>query len=274
MFQFKVDVSPESAKKHGEITRNLTTILVGNNQYLSEKLDLYLDDELVESLYISADLKGQESTSFVIEGPGSGKTKDEAVNDALTSMKKMQTILVTGSLPVKLSIAKVDVISPLLGKEFFKYTIMALFSAIVATSCMIFFRYKKIKISISIMIICLSEILITIGIAALIKQNLDLAAIAGIIVAVGTGSNDQIVITDEVLAGEREGSAYGWAEKLKRAFFIIMTCYLTIIAAMIPLWAMGAGLLKGFAIVTIIGVSIGVFITRPAFAKIIEILLK
>jgi len=32
--------------------------------------------------------------------------------------------------------------------------------------------------------------------------------------------------------------------------------------------------LKGFAIVTILGVSIGVFITRPAYAKIIEVLLK
>jgi len=43
---------------------------------------------------------------------------------------------------------------------------------------------------------------------------------------------------------------------------------------MLPLWFMGAGLLKGFAIVTILGVSIGVFITRPAYAKIIEVLLK
>jgi len=36
----------------------------------------------------------------------------------------------------------------------------------------------------------------------------------------------------------------------------------------------GAGMLKGFALTTIIGVSVGVFITRPAYASIIEILLK
>ena len=36
----------------------------------------------------------------------------------------------------------------------------------------------------------------------------------------------------------------------------------------------GAGLLKGFALTTIIGVSIGVFIARPAYAAVIEILLK
>jgi len=36
----------------------------------------------------------------------------------------------------------------------------------------------------------------------------------------------------------------------------------------------GAGLIKGFALTTIAGVTIGVFITRPAFAAMIEKLLK
>jgi preprotein translocase subunit SecD len=35
------------------------------------------------------------------------------------------------------------------------------------------------------------------------------------------------------------------------------------------MWA-GGGLLKGFAITTIIGISIGVFITRPAFGDILK----
>ena len=43
---------------------------------------------------------------------------------------------------------------------------------------------------------------------------------------------------------------------------------------MVPLLFAGAGLIKGFAITTIIGVTNGVFITRPAFAKMIEIQLE
>lgn len=39
---------------------------------------------------------------------------------------------------------------------------------------------------------------------------------------------------------------------------------------MLPLFRAGAGLIRGFALVTIIGVTIGVLITRPAFAAIIE----
>jgi len=36
----------------------------------------------------------------------------------------------------------------------------------------------------------------------------------------------------------------------------------------------GAGLLLGFAITTVAGVTIGVLITRPAFGAILEILLE
>jgi preprotein translocase subunit SecD len=44
------------------------------------------------------------------------------------------------------------------------------------------------------------------------------------------------------------------------------------IVSMLPLWFLGAGVLRGFALTTIVGVTIGVFITRPAFAKMIETL--
>jgi len=53
-----------------------------------------------------------------------------------------------------------------------------------------------------------------------------------------------------------------------------MAAYFTTIVAMAPLMLMGASLLKGFALTTITGVTIGVFITRPAFAEMLRILVK
>ncbi len=272
-FQFKVDVSPESAKRHADITRNMPVITVGNNVYLEKKLDLYLDNELVESLYISEGLKGIESTSFVIEGPGSGTTKDAAILNALTGMKTLQTVLITGALPVKLDVVKTDIISPALGAQFLKYAIIAVIGAIAAVGVVIFARYRKPLIAGMVFMTGLSEVVIILGIAALIRWNLDLAGIAGLIAAVGTGVDAQIIITDEFLAGAAQVVG-GWKERAKRAFFIIFGSFATVVAAMIPLYVLGATLLKGFAIITIIGVSIGVFVTRPAYAKMLEILLK
>jgi len=43
---------------------------------------------------------------------------------------------------------------------------------------------------------------------------------------------------------------------------------------MIPLWWVGVGMLKGFAFTTVMGLAFGVFIARPAYAAVVEILLK
>ncbi len=43
---------------------------------------------------------------------------------------------------------------------------------------------------------------------------------------------------------------------------------------MVPLWYMGFGALKGFAITTILGVFIGILITRPAYGRIISDILN
>src|SRR3989344_1039967 len=50
-FRFSISLSPAAAERHAAITQNLTLDLT-NREYLSKKLDLLLDDKLVDSLYI------------------------------------------------------------------------------------------------------------------------------------------------------------------------------------------------------------------------------
>lgn len=272
-FRFSIALSPEAAKRQAEATKDLKIITKYNEPYLNETLDLYLDDQPVDSLNIGADLKGRVLTDIAISGSGTGKLKQDAANNALQNMKKLQTILVTGSLPVKINIVKIDSISPVLGKEFGR---SALIMALLSAACVIiiiFIKYREIRITLPIAITLVSEIIIIFGVAALIGWNIDLAAIAGIIVAVGTGVDDQIIITDETLKGEA-ARLLSWKQKFKRAFFIIMAAYFANLVAMIPLLFAGAGLLKGFAITSIIGISAGVFITRPAYAAIVEVVLR
>ena len=273
VFEFAIQLSANAAKRHAEITKDLSiNISESGKEYLSEMLVLYLDGKEVDRLQISADLKGKEAMNIAISGPGVGEDEQTAVKDAVKNMNKLQTVLITGSLPFELEIVKMDSISPTLGAVFVKNAFLVGILAILAVSLVVFIRYKKLKIALPMLFTTLSEVVILLGFAALIKYNLNLAAIAGIIAAVGTGVDDQIVITDEVLKGG-EGY-YNWKQRIKRAFFIILVAYATTVAAMLPLLKAGAGLLTGFAIVTITGVTIGVFITRPAFASIIEKLVK
>jgi len=264
-FRFAVYLKPEAAQNHADITGALG-LDSENPGYLSEKLDLYVDDTLVDSLFISEGLKGRVATQISISGSGVGEDQDIAYANALENMKSLQTILITGSLPFKLEIVKLDIISPVLGNDFIKSILIAAFASLIAVALIIFVRYKNFKSSIALLITSISEIIIILGIASFIDWNLDLPSIAGILVTLGTGLDDLIIMLDE----SKQGTSISLKQRLKRAFTIILGAYFTTLVALFPLLWAGAGLLKGFAITTIIGISIGVFVTRPAFSEMIR----
>jgi len=113
---------------------------------------------------------------------------------------------------------------------------------------------------------------ILIPLLGFLTWNIDLPVIGGIIATLGIGTDNMIIIADETLTGKEEERRiiYTVKDKIKRAFFIIFGSASTIISAMVPLMAVGIGFVRGFAITTIIGVLVGILITRPAYAEIVE----
>ena len=270
-FKFQIHLSAKAAERQAEITATLSENVSAGGKWLNETLDLYLDDKLVDSLRIDADLKGKPATEVVIEGSGSGSTREEAYKEAEAEMKRLQTILITGSLPFKLSIAKLDSVSPVLGKAFTKNVFIAAIIAFIAVCLIIYVRYKKLILFIPVVITMVSEIILVLFFMALFHEwwTLDLAAIAGIIAAIGTGVDDQIVMIEESRSRQ-----YSLKERIKRAFAIILGAYATTVVALIPLWSAGTGLLRGFAISTFLGITVGILVTRPAFAEILKAITK
>jgi preprotein translocase subunit SecD len=279
VFRFVISLSAEAAQRHADITNKLNTEggcipRYDPNCYLEEQIDFFVDDILTSSLNIGADLKGNPATSIQISGSGTGPTRDEAIEAAKQEMKTLQTILITGSLPYDLEIVKIDRISPNLGSQFVRQILLAGLFAIIAVTLFTFIRYRKIKISVAIILVSLSEVLMILGIAGLIRWNLDLLSIAGIIAAIGTGIDSQIIILDE-----SRNKNESLKDRIKKALFIITTAFATTFFALLPLTGMvsflgisaaSAGVLKGFALTTLVGILVGVLISRPAFADIVR----
>ncbi|MGC9309559.1 MAG: PDZ domain-containing protein [Candidatus Nanoarchaeia archaeon] len=273
-FRFVIFLSEKAAQRHADITANLSINTSSGGQYLDKKIDFYVDQEKVSSLNIGADLKGRATTQIQISGSEIGETREQALKNTEQEMKQLQTILITGSLPYELELVKTDIISPRLGQDFTKNILLAGIFAVVAVSIFIFIRYRRFKIAGLVLLTSFSEVFIILGIAALIKWNLDLPSIAGIIAAIGTGIDSQVVILDE-----SRDKYESLKQRIKKAFSIIACAYFTTLFALLPLTgalnfigigAVSAGLLKGFALATIIGITAGVLITRPAFGDIIR----
>ncbi|MEK6838066.1 MAG: protein translocase subunit SecD [Nanoarchaeota archaeon] len=258
---FTVQLSAEGAQRFALITQNIAA----GGVYLESPISMYLDGNLIDSLLISSSLRGRAETEISISG--SAATFDDAENEKL----RLQSILRSGALPTSISIVQLDTISPTLGSGFLQGALLAGAAAIAGVSLVVLLRYRKMRIVLPLIVFSLSEVIIILGIAALIGWTIDIAAIAGIIAVVGTGVDSQIIIVDQAMKGERVLSL---SERMKRAFFIVFGAAGTVIVAMLPLMVLGFGLLRGFAITTIIGVLAAVLITRPAFGVIIQRLVK
>jgi len=253
-YEIPIMLSPEAAKRFAEATKDLMPVGF-NGTYLEKKFDFYIDNQLVESLNIASDLRGREVATAAITGAA------ETYDQAKKNVKRLTAILMTGAIPTKLEIVSVQNVSPVLGYEFLRSTAFAGLAAALLVSLVVFFRYRKPDIVFAILFTAFSEMILTMAVASLIHWQLDLSAIAGIIITLGTGIDQQIIITDEFL--------YGYSKKReKEAMFVILAAFGTILAAMLPLMFIGVGAVRGFAVTTVIGMAIAYFITRPAYVEI------
>ena len=269
-FYFSISVSKEAADRFAEATKNLSVIFEGGGVYLSEELVLYLDGVEKDRLKISADLRGKAVTEATISGPGYGNTEEEARKNALENMRQLQIILKSGTLPTKFDIVRTERIPPIVGNIVLDSILLSGILAFLGVSGLILTVYRKIKIAMLLILNIILEIAITFAIGILIGQTFDLPAIAGILIAIGTGVDDQIITVEEIIRGRKELDV---EKKIKKVMFIIITSFLTLFVAMFPLFTAGLGLLRGFATMTIIGILVGMFITRPAFVRLAEKLL-
>jgi len=259
---FSVKLSDIGAQRFAYITKNIPVRFdtSAGKDYLDSKLYLYIDNALIDELSISGDLKGQ-----VLKEPSiTGYSK--TLEDATKQMKKLQVILKSGSLPVDVNIVQMQEVPPKLHTDFMTRILLSILAAVAAVSVIIAIRYRKIKFIIPMIVVSMSEVIIILGLSIPMGWTLDLASLAAIIAIIGTGIDSQIILLDQAIRGEEKQMTL--KEKIGRAFFIILGAGGTVIAAMIPL--VGFGVLRGFAITTILGVLIGIFVTRPAFGEIIK----
>jgi preprotein translocase subunit SecD len=314
-FQFPVIITTESAENVRTIARNYQTITLNGQFYLGlengqpAQIRLYVDNQRTSSLNVASSFKDQVITQPSISGgePTAAEARDE--------MSRLQSILESGRLPYPVTVDSASRISASLGAEFLSAAAISIVLSLLAVGGLVFIRYGDPRIAAPIVLTGSSEVFILLGAWFSTFATLDLASIAGIIAAVGTGVDDQIIITDE--SGREK--VRSWKKRMKRAFFVIFTSAASTIGAMMPLvspelstlaiGAAGLGLIgytlqgrknphyiaigalavavsavswslspsafalqavQGFAVTTILGIIVGITITRPAYATILE----
>ncbi|VVB74175.1 Protein-export membrane protein SecD [uncultured archaeon] len=214
--------------------------------------------------------QAKEFTSLRISG------QRASVTEARADLEELAILLESGSLPTPVKSISRETVSPSLGSSFLNNIILMGLLAAITVAVIIIIRYRNLKLAIPIFLTGMAEIVIMMGFLAVTQRPLDLAAFAGLIAAIGTGVDSEIVITDEVM-GKAQNAHESLIQRAKNALFIIGTSAFTIIAVMGPIVLLsrnfpGLDKLYGFAVVTIVGSLIGIIITRPGYTKIVEMI--
>jgi preprotein translocase subunit SecD len=184
-------------------------------------------------------------------------------------------VLESGSLPIAIESISTESISPYLGKDFLKTSLLIGIFALLTVALVLFIRYRYFSLAAPILLTGTTEILILLGLLSLMHFRLDLAAVAGILATIGTGVDDNIIIIDELLRGHKKEDREhheSLLKKVKKAFFIMFAAAATSAATMFPIifFSLGLGKLVGFAVTILLGTAIGIFVVRPVYAQIAQ----
>jgi len=235
----------------------------------SHYLMMYLDGVEIYGAPLSQSAAEKLREAPIYSWEASTGTDDAAKTEATA----LQVHLRAGALPVNVKLVGSGHVDAGLGAKFKTASVVIGIISLIGVAAVVYFKYRRPEILIPMVGTSFSEVIMLLGVAAVIGWQLDLPAIAGIIATIGTGIDHLVIITDEVLHEGKLPPTRVFKSRISKAFTIILGAASTNIIALSPLVVMGFGSLKGFAITTIIGVFLGVIFARPVYGVVIKELL-
>ena len=226
-----------------------------------------VDGEYVYGASMSEDLAGTLATNE--DWPSDPRFVMQT--GSFQEAQQLEINLRAGALPTELDIQSETFISPSLAQLFKPLALLTALIAWLTVCAVVYYWYRDVRVAVPMLATAASEVFLLLGFAAAIGMALDLSHIAGFIAVIGTGLDDLIIMADEILQRKKEvKTGRIFQSRFRKAFWIIGMAAATTIIAMSPLAVLSLGDLRGFAIVTIVGVLIGVSITRPAYGDVLR----
>lgn len=229
-----------------------------------------VDGEVVYSASLGESLAASIESGAYVDDP-----RFVMSGESIEDVRQLRINLLAGETPAPLDIEAGTqyYLEPNLADDFKLYSLITGFVAVVAVAGAVAFRYSRPRIAGPMILTAAAEVFLLLGFAAAVGYPLDLAAIAGFIAVVGTGVDDLIIIADEILQEGDVSTGRVFESRFRKAFWVIGAAAATTIIAMSPLAFLSLGDLTGFALFTIVGVLIGVLVTRPAYGDVLRVLL-
>jgi preprotein translocase subunit SecD len=211
-------------------------------------------------------LDGVVHSAPVIQERISGGQAQITGNFTMDEARDLAIVLRAGALPAPVNILEERTVGPSLGSDSIRQGITATIigSILVMLFMIVYYRFAGSVADVALIL----NIFLVLGVLAAFRATLTLPGIAGLLLTVGVAVDANILIFERIREELRTGKTVRLAldTGYSRAFITIIDTHITGIVASAFLIIFGTGPIKGFAVVTIIGLLASlftaVFVTR------------
>ena len=236
----QVQFTSEGQKKFAEATGNIAARTDGTNI-----MAIVMDNQVISSPSVSSQI---DSDSCVISG---SFTRDSA--------SELADLINAGQIPFSLKQVELRSVGPQLGADAMRTSLIAgaIGIVLVMLFMLIVYRIPGLVASIALCFYMVIEALIF----SLVRVNLSLPGIAGIILSIGMAVDANVIIFERVKEELKNGKTVKSAidSGFKRAFTAILDSNITTLIACAVLFFLGTGTIVGFATRLGIGVIVSMF---------------
>ena len=236
----QVQFTSEGQKKFAEATGNIAARTDGTNI-----MAIVMDNQVISSPSVSSQI---DSESCVISG---SFTRDSA--------SELADLINAGQIPFSLKQVELRSVGPQLGADAMRTSLIAgaIGIVLVMLFMLIVYRIPGLVASIALCFYMVLEALIF----SLVRVNLSLPGIAGIILSIGMAVDANVIIFERVKEELKNGKTVKSAidSGFKRAFTAILDSNITTLIACAVLFFLGTGTIVGFATTLGIGVIVSMF---------------
>jgi len=228
----------------------------------------FKDEVQVEDIRAAASAAGHDwqITEF---GAGSGHNylvRTEEFREGAgggTVQSQVQQALSSRFQPTQYSVVRTEQVGAKVGDELQYRALIAILLSFAATMVYLWFRFEW-RFGLAAIAATAHDILITLGILAILRSEISLGTVAAFLTIVGYSLNDTIVVFDRIrenLAKPRHGRSYADLlnlsinETLPRTVLTGSTSLLTLLS----LYVFGGAVIRDFALVLMLGIMIGTF---------------
>ena len=165
-------------------------------------------------------------------------------------------------LKEKITIRKIETVGPKVGSELIKSAIYSVLLCLIAIFLYLWFRFEW-QFSIGGIVALFHDLIITVGVFALLGLQFDLSIIAALLTILGYSINDTVIIYDRIRENLKKDSSSELSilineslnNTLSRTLKTSGTTLLSIVAVLI----FGGEVLRGFAFAITFGIIVGTY---------------